>query len=204
MQRHVILFARFPQYGRVKTRLARDIGPLAALRFYKSTLASVHRRLQPMPNTTFHVSLTPDWVIDEGPGPMFDDAWMLRQGTGDLGQRMARAFRIPPPGPVLIIGSDIPDIRPARLESAFSALGCHDAVFGPSKDGGYWLVGLKRLRATPRHFMRGVRWSSENALKDTLATLPKHWAISYIEALDDIDTGSDYAAFTSRSMMGRL
>src|SRR3546814_16124850 len=83
---------------------------------------------------------------------------------------MDRVMRVLPPGPAVIIGTDIPDIRPRHAAAAFRALGRHDAVFGPAADGGYWLVGLRRRPTIPRAF-DGVRWSTEHALADTRANL---------------------------------
>lgn len=198
MQRHVILFARSPRYGCVKTRLARDIGKIETLRFYRNTLANVSKQLAHSGRFSFSIALTPDIDLDCNAGPLFNRFMLQQQGDGDLGKRMASAFSDLPPGPALIIGSDIPDIQPRHIEHAFNALGQSDAVFGPCDDGGYWLVGLKRLHKTPPIFMRQVRWSSEHTLKDTIATLPKHWKISYINSLDDIDDGAGFQAWKMR------
>ena len=65
----------------------------------------------------------------------------IPQGPGDLGNRMGRILRMMPPGPVCIVGGDIPGLGPAHIDRAFGLLGTHDAVFGPAPDGGYWLVG---------------------------------------------------------------
>jgi glycosyltransferase A (GT-A) superfamily protein (DUF2064 family) len=113
------------------------------------------------------------------------------QGRGDLGDRMARVFRRFPAGAVAIIGADIPDISPKHIAAAFQALGQADAVFGPAADGGYWLIGLSRgCRAAPAGLFRNVRWSSPNALADTVASLGRA-QIAYIDTLGDVDTAAD-------------
>jgi glycosyltransferase A (GT-A) superfamily protein (DUF2064 family) len=112
------------------------------------------------------------------------------QGQGNLGDRMARMLRGAPAGPVCVIGADIPGINRAEIAKAFHALGGHDAVFGPAPDGGYWLIGLKRARAVPPGLFDGVRWSSEHALADTIATLPDH-RIAQVATLQDVDTIDD-------------
>jgi hypothetical protein len=112
------------------------------------------------------------------------------QGLGDLGDRMARIFRSAPAGLVLIIGADIPNITSALIAKAFRALGDHDAVVGPSPDGGFWLIGLKNIRAVPSQIFANVRWSTESALEDTLATLGS-LRVARIDALRDIDTIDD-------------
>lgn len=199
MRRHLIIFARTPRYGRVKTRLARDIGTIETLRFYRNTLHHVTRQLATIRNLSMWVALTPDVDVDEGAGPVFHDIALKPQGSGDLGKRMARALDDCSAGPVVLIGSDIPSIKPFHIETAFRALGENDAVFGPSQDGGYWLVGLKRRQSTPPHFMHNVRWSSRHALEDTVATLPKRWKVSYIQTLVDIDDEQTYNAWKACS-----
>lgn len=103
---------------------------------------------------------------------------------------MKRIFSDFPPGPVIVAGSDIPGITPGSIEKAFRALQDADAVFGPSPDGGFWLVGLKRVRKTPPSIFENVRWSSEHALKDSLSTIPG-WEIAYADTLDDMDLAED-------------
>jgi len=198
MQRHVILFARTPRYGRVKTRLAKDIGQNETLRFYRNTLSTVSQRLTGHGKFNFSIALTPDTGLVNECSPILGRQPLRAQGSGDLGKRMTSAFASLPPGPALIIGSDIPDIHPHHLEVAFRKLGENDAVFGPCDDGGYWLVGLKRRQGLAPDFMRHVRWSSCHALKDTLATLPKHWKVAYINKLDDIDDGAAYMEWAKR------
>ena len=198
MPRHVILFARTPRFGRVKTRLARDIGKIETLRFYRNTLSTVARRLAQDGRYHFTIALTPDLDVAESSSPLLSPYPLQPQGGGDLGVRMATTFKDLPAGPALIIGSDIPDIRPHHIQHAFDALGKNDAVFGPCDDGGYWLVGLKRICQTPPDFMKRVRWSSPHTLKDTVATLPKHWKMSYINTLDDIDDGAAFKKWQKR------
>ncbi len=110
----------------------------------------------------------------------------MAQQRGDLGRRMDRAMRGFGPGPVVLVGSDIPDISARHIAAAFRALGRHDAVFGPADDGGYWLVGLRRRPAHPDPFSP-VRWSSRHALADTVANLGRRYDHVLLETLTDID-----------------
>ena len=104
---------------------------------------------------------------------------------------MTLPFRILPPGPVVLVGSDIPALRPRHIAHAFRLLGRTDFVFGPATDGGFWLVGARRLKAMPRGLFIGVRWSTAQALADTLATLPSGYSVGRADTLDDIDDGQD-------------
>jgi glycosyltransferase A (GT-A) superfamily protein (DUF2064 family) len=104
---------------------------------------------------------------------------------------MKAIFGNAPTGPVVIIGADIPNITPTLIDKAFRALGDHDAVFGPAPDGGYWLIGLKRgAHAVPIDLFKDVRWSSEYALADTIASLSTT-RVATIDELRDVDTVQD-------------
>ncbi len=186
---HLVIMARVPRLGTGKRRLARDLGALAAWRFQRRMLGRVLRRLARDPRWTTWLALTPDRVARAGRGSWPARCTCVSQGPGDLGARMARLLRTLPPGPVVIVGSDIPDLRPTHVARAFRALGDHDWVFGPAADGGYWLLGARRRRP-PRETFAQVRWSSAHALADTLANL-KGARIATLEALIDVDTGDD-------------
>ncbi|WP_135504085.1 TIGR04282 family arsenosugar biosynthesis glycosyltransferase [Roseovarius aestuariivivens] len=194
-QRHLIVMVKEPRPGRVKTRLARGIGPVAAAWWFRHQAARLLRRLED-PRWRLWLAVSPDC---EG---LQSRAWpahlpRVAQGSGDLGARMARLLRAAPTGPVCVIGADIPGIGKAQVARAFEALGRHDAVFGPASDGGFWLVGLKRIRALPVGLFEGVRWSTEHALSDSLATLPG-LSVARIDTLNDVDTAQDLARLARR------
>ena len=120
------------------------------------------------------------------------------QGRGDLGARMARLFRHLPPGPVCIIGADIPGIERGHIARAFAVLGRHDAVIGPAPDGGYWLIGLKRTGAVPARLLKDVRWSSAHARADTIAGL-KGCRVALVDTLQDVDEARDLSREAART-----
>ncbi len=187
---HLVIMAKAPRLGAVKTRLARDIGAVAALRFYRLTLKDTIRRLGRDPRWRTWVAITPDTVL-RGP------AWSQRlsiipQGRGDLGRRMQRIFDRLPPGPAIIVGCDIPNLHAHHVADAFRRLGSAGFVFGPATDGGYWLVGAKRFRRTPGLF-RNVRWSTEHALADTLRNVEGS-RVAFAATLSDVDDDAAYAA----------
>ena len=184
----LVVMVKEPFAGRVKTRLGRDIGMTSAAWWFRHQSARLLRNItDPRWDTVLAVS--PD---HQG---MTSRIWpahlpRLPQGLGDLGDRMARIFRSVPPGPVCVIGADIPDVSRGHIAAAFRALGNHDAVFGPATDGGYWLVGLKRTAPPPPAFLANVRWSTEHALADSEATLPGY-RMSHTYTLGDVDTVQD-------------
>jgi rSAM/selenodomain-associated transferase 1 len=170
--------------GRVKRRLAREIGDAEATRFYRLTLARQIRLLRDR-RWQLWLFVTPDTACA-------DVAWrgvqrIRPQGSGDLGQRMKRPFRLLPPGPVVLVGSDIPAMRARHIARAFRLLGRHDVVFGPASDGGFWLIGARRIRPLPRALFKGARWSTPHALVDSLASLPKDCSVALADTLDDVD-----------------
>lgn len=182
---HLVIFARAPRLGGVKRRLAADIGDLAAWRFYRRTLTDIARRLGHDPRWRCWLAVTPD--CDATRSRLWPSGIpRLPQGRGDLGRRMARPLQRLPPGPVVIVGSDIPGVRPAHIARAFAMLGTHDAVFGPAPDGGYWLVGFRRRPFRPDPFA-GVRWSGPHALADTLANLDARVRVAMVDTLEDVD-----------------
>jgi uncharacterized protein len=187
-RRHVVVFAKAPRVGRVKKRLSAGIGALPALRFYRLTTERLLRRLAGDPRWRCWLALTPDRAA-AGPRDWRIRVERMPQGPGDLGRRMAHAFRRLPPGPALIVGSDIPAMTTSHVAGAFRLLGGHDVVLGPARDGGYWLIGLRR-RPLPYGLFAGVRWSTEHALADTLASLPRRLSIGSAAMLDDVDDGA--------------
>lgn len=191
LSRHLVVFAKAPRLGRVKSRLAKDIGPVAAWAFYRRTLASVLRRLRGGGRWQAWIAVTPDAGVARQ--ALWPAGWnIFPQGDGDLGARMDRAMRLLPPGPVVIVGTDVPGLRRRHVEAAFAALGHYDAVFGPASDGGYWLVGLRRRPHVVRLF-KNVRWSSEYALADTLANLGPGQTAADLDVLEDVDDGAALA-----------
>ncbi len=191
--RRLVIFVKEPVAGRVKTRLGRDMGMAASARWFRHQALRLVRRMGRDARWQTVLAVSPDRAgLESRVWPAALARWP--QGRGDLGARMGGVFRAFPPGPVVIVGADIPGITPALIERAFRALGGHDAVFGPAEDGGYWLVGMKRARPVPPGFMRGVRWSTDHALADTLATLPSGWRVARLDPLPDIDTLADLRA----------
>jgi glycosyltransferase A (GT-A) superfamily protein (DUF2064 family) len=94
-----------------------------------------------------------------------------------------------PPGPVVIVGSDVPGIAPGDIAAAFRALGAGDAVLGPAEDGGYWLVGQRRRPGM--QMFDAVRWSSPHTLADTLANLRTR-KVAHLRTIADVDSEADY------------
>jgi rSAM/selenodomain-associated transferase 1 len=195
-RQRVVIFARTPRYGAVKSRLARELGSGETLRFYKTTLNWVLRTVGRDPRWETVLAMTPDPVAKER---TVRSRHVIAQGRGDLGARMVRALRETGARcPTVIIGSDIPDITPARISAAFRALGRAPFVLGPAADGGYWLIGARHPERLPRDALANVRWSSSHTRADTIAHLgAKNVAVLPFE-LEDIDDASAYRRWRAR------
>lgn len=193
-RRRLVIMVKAPQAGRVKTRLAREIGVVGATSFYRHASSAVVGRLGADPRWQTVLAIAPDTAARARywPAPLARRA----QGNGDLGRRMQALFDRLPPGPVIIIGSDCPAVRPDDIASAFRALGGADAVLGPAPDGGYWLVGEWRSpKALPA--FTGVRWSSERTLADTVANFSAR-RVAFVRELPDVDTAADLSRLNGK------
>jgi len=193
----VIVFARAPVLGQVKTRLARDVGEARALELYRWCGATVMDQLRD-DRWQRWVAFTPSELRDE------TERWLgpchrwIAQREGDLGERLSaaveRAFS-EGTGPVLLVGTDCLGVTAARVSEALQALASHDAVLGPAYDGGYYLLGLTR----PLPVFDGVAWSTDAVADETRARLHlagASWAELPTER--DLDEAADLVAVAHR------
>tara|TARA_B100000686_G_scaffold352227_1_gene453468 strand:- start:1478 stop:2086 length:609 start_codon:yes stop_codon:yes gene_type:complete len=201
MTRHLVLFVRAPVLGAVKSRLARDIGPVAAWKFHRDTMRSLFATLGDERTWKTWLAVTPSRFLDGRIWP--PHLPRIDQGQGDLGLRMARPFIVLPPGPIVMAGTDIPELERKHIMRAFDSLKRAEVVLGPADDGGFWLMGMSRRPRPPRHVLArmfaGVRWSTTNALADVLSNLNGFVEAALVNELADIDTGSDFVRWRARS-----
>jgi rSAM/selenodomain-associated transferase 1 len=193
---HLVIMAKAPRMGHVKTRLALDIGTHKAWSFYRHNLNSAVNSLAKNSGWKIWLSVSPDKsIVENHIWP--EKAQRICQGLGDLGQRMNNIMQIIPIGPTVIIGADVPEINPSHITDAFRLLGHKDVVLGPARDGGYWLIGQKRRPRTIQLFAN-VRWSSPYTLADTLLNIPRLARTGYVAKLSDVDDGASYQTFIER------
>ncbi len=212
------LFAKFWEPGKVKTRLAKTVGPIAASRIYRLFLqhlidefstntlqAKVELNLVFSPADSGHKfsEIAPDWNL-------------MPQSGGDLGQRMEACFRDllsraldPETGTsksnraatVVIIGSDTPDLSSEAIVAAHEILLDHDVVIGPSTDGGYYLIGVRnKMEDTDRltRLFEGISWSTPSVFAQTVDRIENCGAsYSLLEPMNDIDELDDLRQFLS-------
>jgi rSAM/selenodomain-associated transferase 1 len=186
----LVIMAKVPIAGRVKTRLAREVGVVSATMFYRHAMREVVARLSGQPFWRTIVIVDPDSGVASRMlpgGPV-----RAGQGRGDIGVRMQRPMRTMPPGPVCLVGTDVPDVTVADVRRAFWLLGRHDAVFGPAEDGGFWLVGLKRRPRVIDPYRGQVPWSGPDTLERTLAVLTG-FQVGSTTRHHDVDSAADLA-----------
>lgn len=194
IKRSLLIFAKPPRMGLSKTRLAAGLGKAEAARIARFTMARTLRAAMDHRWRTI-LYTAPDSALAETLGELWPSHLpRASQGAGDLGARLTKGLSEAPLGPVLFIGADAPDVTPTLLWRAFGALQRHDAVFGPSTDGGFWLFGLFKGRRTQPPFT-SVRWSGPHAMADVAANLPTGARIAHLPTLIDIDEAEDWTAW---------
>lgn len=187
----LLVFAKAPRPGKVKTRLARTIGDAAA--------ADVYRRMGRLVVDRLADARAAVTVCYDPPGSGGEvRAWLgdtparyTAQPPGDLGQRMARMFEraFEAADRVIVIGTDAPAVNAETVNRALDALDSADVVLGPATDGGYYLMGL---RAPCPALFEGIAWSTDTVLRDTAARAREAGLrLTWLELESDIDTADD-------------
>ncbi len=195
-QRCVVLFVKFPEKGKVKSRLAQDLGGDFVLLLYRSMVLDTIDMLKKS-HFPFRVCFEPPGSgerVQQWLGMEY--AYMPQTGV-DLGERMEQAFvRLFSEGmhEVLLIGSDIPGLTADVIGEAFRSLARFDAVVGPANDGGYYLVGFTKNAFLPRIF-HGVQWSTGRVFQETVERLRRaKRSIHILPECIDADTREDLKA----------
>ena len=183
----LLVFTKNPVAGKVKTRLAKDIGDPKALEIYKFLLEH---------SAKFTATVNASKQVYYSDSVNMDDIWdnklySKRKQTGeDLGERMLNAFDN---GfqegfeKVIVIGSDMYDIDTIDIEHAFQELENHDYVIGPATDGGYYLLGMKSLNSK---VFKKKQWGTSSVLKDTMEDL-RDTDVKLLETRNDVDLLED-------------
>lgn len=194
----ILIYAKPPRIGLSKTRLAKGLGSSVSARRIATALQA--KTMRAALNGPWETVLytAPDKELDNSVGGIWPSHLERRsQGPGNLGDRLSKGLREAPPGPVLFIGSDAPDVSTALLRQAVRELGRHDAVFGPAQDGGFWVFGINKSARTKSPFY-DVRWSGPHAMEDVWANLPDTASVAVLPQLLDIDDEKDWDAWLGR------
>ena len=190
----LVIFSRYPEAGRSKTRMIPALGPEGAADLQRQltewTLFTASRWQQRSPQAELQIATSSgnleDWETWLG------EAWFQPQGDGDLGDRLTQTFQEAAQSGcdrTVIIGSDCPQITPQHLDAAFAALQQADVVIGPANDGGYWLIGLRQPQPI---LFQNIDWGSDRVLGQTLAAIEAAGlTVAQLECLSDLDRPED-------------
>ncbi|NJN32647.1 MAG: DUF2064 domain-containing protein [Synechococcales cyanobacterium RM1_1_8] len=205
MNDHLIVFSRYPEPGRTKTRLIPTLGAVGAARLQRQmtehSLATVAQLQRQRPVQV--------WICYAGAEAEAFRAWLGEawdywpQAEGDLGDRLAQAFQaafLAGAQRVVAIGIDCPALSPALLGEAFDQLKAQDLVLGPALDGGYYLIGLKGLwPSLSTRLFRNMAWGTAGVRAETLARAElEKLAVAQLTLLGDVDYGSDLPLWIER------
>ncbi|GIZ10150.1 TIGR04282 family arsenosugar biosynthesis glycosyltransferase [Flavobacterium sp. UMI-01] len=187
MNNALIIFTRNPELGKVKTRLAQSIGDEKALQVYRDLLQHTMEQTQ---------SIACDKYVFYDTQIIENDIWdnncfhKRLQATGDLGNKMEAAFDyLFELGykKCIIIGSDLFDLTSDLIEKAFQMLDKKKIIIGPAQDGGYYLLGLKKMK---KGLFQNKEWGTPSVLADTLSEI-NIAQVYFLITLNDIDTLDD-------------
>ncbi len=201
MNRHLIIFVKNPELGKVKTRIAATAGDAQALTIYQHLLGISQSNIHKL-DCKVHIYYS-SFIDDQD---LFNGANMNKniQVAGDLGEKMKSAFRdifdqisgTVARAKVVIMGSDCPDLTSKMIGQAFDNLEKHNVVIGPTFDGGYYCIGMDDFY--PELFT-DVIWSTADVYSKTIQNTEKQ-KLTYIKlpTLHDIDHEEDWIAYQRR------
>ncbi len=189
----IIVFVKNAISGKVKTRLAKTIGKDEALRVYLRLLAITKEEVS---KVRAEKEVWYAWEVSEN--DIWDENYFKKkvQIEGDLGEKMKDAFKksFDSGGEkIVLIGSDCPTLTNEVLEQAFNELNTSDVVFGPSEDGGYYLIGMSSYNP---EVLEGIDWSTEKVMEQTEAKAKLNGIkLTKLKYLNDIDTEQDWKEY---------
>lgn len=190
------LMIKYPEPGKVKTRLAKDIGLEKAAEIYRQVAELVSEKTVPIDQDYRCI------VFFDPPARLRDfEKWIpgsqfIPQQGADVGDRMDNAIRellALGAEKAVITGADIPGLNREIIERAFASLDSADIVIGPAGDGGYYLIGMKQPHGA---IFRSISWSTEKVLEQTVKIIKGlHLTVAETPVLPDIDRAEDLAHF---------
>ncbi|MBV7391625.1 TIGR04282 family arsenosugar biosynthesis glycosyltransferase [Enterococcus alishanensis] len=188
-----ILFTRIPTVGKVKTRLAKTLGDQFATEVQAVMLEDLYQHFSDLSKSGIDLFIAysdeqaPEAFLKQLP----PSSHSFLQSGKTIGERMWRAMNhVFALGyeKVILTGSDLPELSKELIEQAFKQL--KEVVIGPSKDGGYYLIGSCRNVDLKPIFLSDLQWGRNSVLAETLLLL-KNYQVSQVEALQDIDEEKD-------------
>ncbi len=194
----LLIFAKNPIHGKVKTRLSKDLGDIQTLRYYQIFLKMIFNITKNLP---FDKIVYWDERFPEI-NPFNNSSFRQEvQSKGDLGRRMSIAFEkeLQVYSSVCIIGTDCIELTESLLLDAFSYLDNNDFVIGPAFDGGYYLLGIKSYLAD---LFEAIPWSTDRVFLKTLERIKETGkTLKILPTLQDVDTIQDLEAMIQKGFI---
>ena len=198
----VLVFVKYPTPGRVKTRLAEELGGERAAELYKRFVTDILETLGDL-DMRLKILFSPPDAEQEFRLWLGDEYTYTAQDGEDLGQRMKNALGEAFANgfaKAIVVGSDSPDVPGDYVMESFSSLDSSDAVIGPTSDGGYYLIGFSKESFLPEAF-EDIDWSTPKVLEQTVGKLETHGRkIHLLQQWYDVDTLADLEALTRRKL----
>ena len=194
----IIVFVKNAVLGKAKTRLAKTIGDEEALNVYLELLEITKNEVSKL---DVEKEVWYAWNI--GKNDIWDKVTFEKkvQIDGDLGAKMKDAFKKgfeDKCDKIVLIGSDCPTLTSSIMEQAFEKLNTHDVVFGPSKDGGYYLIGMSSFKP---EVLENINWSTELVMNQTQQRAEEHKiSLAKLEHLNDIDNEQDWNEYLANKV----
>ena len=193
----IFIMMKYPEVGKVKSRLAKSIGDEAATSLYRTFVQDTLTTVQSA-NIPFHIALYPPESQDEFARWLGRSLEYFPQEGTNLGERLQHGFSVmfkKEYRQVIALASDCPDLPSEILQTAASHLQTHKVVIGPAPDGGYYLIGFSSDLFVPDAFV-GLSWGTESVFQETLARIELVTnQISILPEWQDIDTENDLRNF---------
>jgi len=195
----LLLFVKYPDKGKVKSRLSKEFGEDTVLLLYEAFVLDVLETVK-KGKCRLKICFDPPSAQEKIASWLGKSYVYMPQNGSDLGEKMKNAFASAfSEGfeKVMLIGSDIPDLKKEVIDEAFASDA--DAVIGPAADGGYYLIGFQRDSFLP-HIFEGMQWSTASVFERTMELFRKHSCkVHILPRWRDVDTPEDLRAFYERN-----
>ncbi|MFW9909371.1 MAG: TIGR04282 family arsenosugar biosynthesis glycosyltransferase [Candidatus Thorarchaeota archaeon] len=199
-QSGIFIVMKYPEIGNVKSRLGKSIGAEAATNLYHAFIQDTIKAVESI-ECSFYIAVHPPSSLEQFTQLVGSSYNLFPQKGMNLGERLQNGFLTMFDAgykQAIALASDSPDLPSHILEEALSSLQTHDAVLGPTPDGGYYLIGFSYERFVPEVFI-DVPWGSESVFEETIARIrPSIEQLYLLPEWDDIDTKDDLRKFYER------
>ena len=201
----LIVFVKYPNPGKVKTRLAEGTSKDFASRVYKFCAERIFREISSLKNFNKYIFYSEEKDKEKIIGWANNKFFYFPQQGNDLGKRMLNAFELvfnQQNQKTVIIGTDIPDLSEEIILDAIDSLDENDIVIGPSFDGGYYLLGMKKVYVD---LFSNIDWSMDSVFKSTMQKIQSlSLSVKKLETLRDIDTKNELDKWLMRTSDEKL